>query len=117
MGLVSLLQRQVESRAETICRCRNQNLPAELGKASFEPISNGVVFFKQHYLLDSAHCDYTSQVAKILWDDESSLWCLYMADEQDDEIWLPYPFLPQSIDLTALMREIDKDPKSLFWDD
>ncbi|GAB2640305.1 DUF3024 domain-containing protein [Vibrio panuliri] len=117
MGLVSLLQRQVESRAETICRGRNQNLPAELGKAIFEPIENGVVFFKQHYLLDSAHCDYTSQVAKVHWDETNSQWCLFIADTSEDDQWLPYPYLAQSTDLTAIMRELDKDPKSLFWDD
>ncbi|MBA5764353.1 DUF3024 domain-containing protein [Vibrio sp. 404] len=117
MGLVSLLQRQVESRAEIICRCRNQNLPAELGKASFEPIEDGVIFIKQHYLLDSSHCDYSSQVAKICWDSHMNLWRLFIMDDQDDENWLPYPYLSQSADLTAIMRELDKDPKSLFWDD
>lgn len=117
MGLVSLLQRQIESRAEVICRCRNQNLPSELGKASFEPIEEGVIFIKQHYLLDSSHCDYSSQVAKVCWDRSTSLWRLFMTDSQDDEIWLPYPYLAQSSDLTAITREITKDPKSLFWDD
>ena len=33
MGLVSLLQKQVESRAQVICEQRNKSLPAELGKA------------------------------------------------------------------------------------
>lgn len=36
MSVVSLLQRQVESRAQLICQQRNQSVPAELGKASYE---------------------------------------------------------------------------------
>ncbi len=55
MSLVSLLQRQVEHRAELLCHNRNLNLPVELGKASYEPLDNGVNFIKQHYLLDSTH--------------------------------------------------------------
>lgn len=51
MGLVSLLQKQVESRAQVICEQRNKSLPAELGKASYEVTDNGVVFIKQHFLL------------------------------------------------------------------
>lgn len=42
MGLVSLLQKQVESRAQVICEQRNKSLPAELGKASYEVTDNGV---------------------------------------------------------------------------
>lgn len=116
MELVSLLQRQLESRAENICRSHNQNLPVELGKASYEPFENGVVFIKQHYLLDSAHCNYSSQVAKVIWNADAAVWQLFMADEHDDEIWLPYPYLSESNDLTAIMREVEKDPKALFWD-
>ncbi|KII76148.1 DUF3024 domain-containing protein [Vibrio renipiscarius] len=116
MSLVSLLQKQVETRAETICHHRNQNMPTALGgKADFESIVNGVIFFNQHYLLDSSHCDYTSAIAKVCWDDEQQAWLLFMIDEQYDDDWQPYPYLSQSQDLTAIMREIDKDPKNLFW--
>ncbi|KOO04755.1 DUF3024 domain-containing protein [Vibrio nereis] len=116
MVVVSLLQRQVESRAQLICQQRNQSVPAELGKASFEATNNGVVFFKQHFLLDSAHCDYIDQVAKVKWCEQSKRWQLFMPDEEKER-WLPYPFLASSTDLTAIMREIDKDPKEMFWED
>ncbi|MGD8109990.1 DUF3024 domain-containing protein [Vibrio sp. TRT 21S02] len=113
MSLVSLLQKQVESRAQLVCQTRNRSLPVELGKSSYEIIEEGVVFIKQHYLLDSSHCDYMSPVAKVVWDQHSNLWQLYVTD--DGEKWRPYPYLSQSNDLTAIMREIDKDPKALFW--
>ncbi|MGL5410143.1 MAG: DUF3024 domain-containing protein [Shewanella sp.] len=28
---------------------------------------------------------------------------------------MPYPFLARSHDLTAMIREVEKDPKSYFW--
>ena len=115
MSLVSLLQKQVEIRAEAICRHRNQSMPTELGKADFESITNGVIFFNQHYLLDSSHFDYTSPVAKVCWDEGNQAWLLFMMDEQSEEEWLAYPYLSQSQDLTAIMRELDKDPENLFW--
>ena len=115
MSVVSLLQKQVESRAEAICRHRNQSLPAELGKADFESIPNGVILLKLHYLLDSAHASYTAPVAKVYWSDDKQAWSLMMIDDEDDQQWLAYPYLAQSQDLTAIMRELDKDPKNLFW--
>ena len=117
MGLGSLLQKQIESRARVICEQRNRSLPAELGKATYEVTDNGVVFIKQHFLLDSTHCDYMLPVAKVQWDDERSAWLLSMPDKSKEERWLPYPYLAQSHDLTAIMREVDKAPKSVFWDD
>ncbi|TFH91134.1 DUF3024 domain-containing protein [Vibrio ouci] len=115
MGLVSLLQRQLESRAQLICKQRNQSTPAELGKASYESMNNGVIFIKQHFLLDSTHCDYMNPVAKVSWNGELNLWQLFLPHHSEVDSWLPYPFLAQSSDLTAIMREIDKDPKSMFW--
>lgn len=50
--IVNLLQRQLERRAELLCMSRNQGLPAELGKSSFEPIEHGVQFILCHYKLD-----------------------------------------------------------------
>ncbi|MEF1284405.1 DUF3024 domain-containing protein [Vibrio sp. M250220] len=117
MGLVSLLQRQVESRAESICKMRNQNTPAELGKARYEVTNNGVIFIKQHFLLDSAHCDYMDYIAKLSWCANTQRWQLFIPHETQIDTWIPYPFLPHSTDLTALIREIDKDPKQMFWSD
>lgn len=117
MCLVSLLQRQVESRAEQICKHRNQSMPAELGKASYESRHNEVTFIKQHFLLDSSHCDYMNPVAKVCWSDELTLWQLFLPHHSEPEQWLPYPYLAQSSDLTAIMREIEKDPKAIFWVD
>ena len=117
MGLVSLLQRQVESRAELICKQRNQSTPAELGKASFETMNNGVIFIKQHFLLDSSHCNYMNPIAKVAWNGELNQWQLFMPQETDSDQWVPYPYLAQSSDLTASMREIDKEPKEMCWQD
>ncbi len=116
MTVVNLLQRQIERRAELVCHSRNRSLPVDLGKSSFESLDNGVEFILQHYKLDSVHSEYSSSVARILWDAEKRLWELYIPSrENDSEQWVPYPFLSKSSDLTAVMREIEKDPKSYFW--
>ncbi|WP_260261762.1 DUF3024 domain-containing protein [Vibrio intestinalis] len=115
MGLVSLLQKQVEHRALFVCQHRNQGLPPEMGKANFEPVENGVIFIKQHYLLDSNHCDYMRSVAKIVWDHDEETWLLLITDDEANESWKPYPYLTKSGDLTAIMREVEKDPKEIFW--
>ncbi|EGA68684.1 hypothetical protein VISI1226_03550 [Vibrio sinaloensis DSM 21326] len=117
MAVVSLLQKQVESRAQLICQQRNQSMPAELGKASYETTGAGVVFIKQHFLLDSSHCDYMLPVAKVEWSIDKRHWELFVPDDTLSDHWLPYPFLAGSSDLTAIMREVDKDPKSVFWED
>ena len=115
MRLVSILQKQVESRAQVICSQRNTNVPAELGKASYEVTESGVVFIKQHFLLDSAHCDYMLPVAKVTWSQDQHVWLLLIPEKTTEPLWIPYPYLAQSSDLTAIMREIGKDPKSVFW--
>ncbi|MEZ8827020.1 DUF3024 domain-containing protein [Vibrio sp. 10N.261.55.A7] len=115
MSLVNLLQKQVESRARALCHSRNRSLPVELGKSDYEPLNNGVQFIKQHYLLDSSHCDYSSNVARIMWNTEAEHWELTIPSEEGEE-WIPYPFLFKSMDLTALTREVEKDPKSYIWE-
>ncbi|UUM33013.1 DUF3024 domain-containing protein [Vibrio japonicus] len=117
MSVVSLLQRQVESRAQLICKQRNQSVPAELGKATYETIEDGVVFIKEHFLLDSTHREFINRVAKVEWNADKIRWELFMPDTIYADRWLPYPFLSSSSDLTAIMREIDKDPKAIFWED
>ncbi|CAM3972417.1 hypothetical protein VA7868_03261 [Vibrio aerogenes CECT 7868] len=113
--VVNLLQRQIEHRATLVCENRNKGLPVGIGKAGFEPVTNGVKFIFSHYKLDSSHCDYAVPVARIQWEDASSHWVLSVPDEADNNIWIPYPYLERSVDLTALIREIEKDPKSFFW--
>ena len=117
MSVVSLLQRQVESRAQLICQQRNQSVPAEPGKASYEVTPHGVVFIKEHFLLDSTHREFLNRVAKVEWNTNKGRWELFMADADNSGDWLPYPFLASSNDLTAIMREVDKDPKAIFWED
>ncbi len=119
MAVVNLLQRQIERRAELLCHSRNRSLPVDLGKSSFESIENGVQFIQQHYNVDSVRSEYSSIVARIVWDNQENHWALYIPSreesEVEDELWVPYPFLSKSGDLTALMREVEKDPKSYFW--
>ncbi|GAL17398.1 hypothetical protein JCM19235_5947 [Vibrio maritimus] len=78
-------------------------------------LEQGVVFSKAHYLLDSTSSSYTSAVAKVELDPNDQNWLVFVPDEEDGETWIPYPFLGKSSDLTAVMREIEKDPKAYFW--
>jgi hypothetical protein len=113
MAVVNLLQRQVERRADLVCQSRNSGLPVGIGKSDFEPINNGVEFIRYHYKLDSGHIDYSTVVARVLWDESHMRWSLLIPNSSGE--WVPYPYLSMSEDLTAVIREVEKDPKSLFW--
>ncbi len=116
MTIVNLLQRQIERRAELVCHSRNRSLPVDLGKSSFEVIENGVQFILHHYKLDSVHSEYSTNVARIIWNEKQSQWEVFVpCREEESRLWIPYPFLSKSSDLTAVMREIERDPKSYFW--
>ncbi|MFZ3406850.1 DUF3024 domain-containing protein [Vibrio chagasii] len=105
--------------AEKLCTSRNSSLPVELGKSLYEECKGGVMFLQAHYLLDSSHSDYTNDIACVTFDEHSACWLVTVpleSDETTDIIaWGPYPYLPQSKDLDAVLSEIEKDPKSYFW--
>ncbi len=113
MSLIEMTQCRLERCAELLCANRNKSMPVELGKSLYELDENSVVFSKAHYLLDSVASSYTSIVAKVELDLDTKMWMLFVPNEEDK--WIPYPFLARSADLTAIMREIEKDPKSYFW--
>ncbi len=115
MGLVSLLQKQIEHQAQMACQERNQGLPIEHGKACFETLANGVAFIKQHYLLDSNQCSYSSSVAKVIWDEKQQYWLFFVPHPQDKHHWRPYPTLASSAELSLIMREVTRDPLALIW--
>ncbi|MCL9776621.1 DUF3024 domain-containing protein [Vibrio methylphosphonaticus] len=115
MTLIQMSQCRLERCAEMVCMNRNKSIPVELGKSLFETIPNGVLFSNAHYLLDSTFSDYTNSVAKVEFDSFEKSWHLSIPSEDDESQWIPYPFLSQSRDLTAIMREIEKDPKAYFW--
>ena len=113
MTVIDLRQRQIEHRAELLCQTRNKGVPVDIARSCFEPISGGVQFIRYHYKLDSIRVDYTSVVAKIEWCNEANEWVISIPG--GEQAWQPYPYLPRSADLTAVIREIEKDPKSCFW--
>ncbi|MGR5541596.1 DUF3024 domain-containing protein, partial [Vibrio campbellii] len=64
------------------------------------------------------YSDYAIGVARIIWNHDTSLWELHVPNEQpsnDILNWILYPYLSCSSDLTALIREVEKDPKDYFW--
>ena len=115
MTLIEMSQCRLERCAEIVCSNRNKSIPVELGKSLFEMVEHGVLFSKAHYLLDSSSSSYTSVVVKVLFDSNTREWSIFVPDEDEGDNWMPYPFLGKSTDLTAVMREIEKDPKAYFW--
>lgn len=116
--LPEMLRCRLKRGAEEVCTHRNTSLPVELGKAVYELTSLGLTFSKAHFRLDSMHCDFFSVVVKVEYVEEENIWKVQIPNSEsvDSQFqWVPYPFLPQSGDLTAVFREIEKDPKSYFW--
>lgn len=58
--------------------------------------------------------DWTKmRICTFAWDPETRLWTLYARDRNDRR--LEYPFVEPARDLEPLLRELDKDPTSIFW--
>lgn len=116
MAVINLLQHQLEKSADVACHRRNQNLPFDVGTASYERIEQGVQFIQHHYKLDSTHSDYSSIVAKIVYDVEPCYWSLsLLQQEQGVEMWVPYPYLSGSHTLADLIETIVMDPQHVIW--
>lgn len=116
MAVSEMDRRRLERNAALLCCQRNCNHPVELGKSLFETCANGVQFSKAHYRLDSSHCEYTIPVAKVEFDSLTRAWSILVPqDDRDKSPWIPYPYLPSSSDLIAVLKEIERDPKFYFW--
>jgi hypothetical protein len=119
MSIIHIELNRLLVGAERICTSRNRSLPVELGKSLYEEYKGGVLFSQAHYLLDSSHSDYTNEIARVIFDESSSCWLVMVPLEievsTDSVNWGPYPYLPKSKDLEAILSEIEKDPKSYFW--
>ncbi|WP_117234076.1 DUF3024 domain-containing protein [Vibrio maerlii] len=116
--LPEIVRIRLTRQSEALCESRNANLPAELGKAQFDTLSDGVMFSKAHYLCDSMHVDYVSPVAKVTWVAELNRWRIYMPQSLDNSekvVWVTYPFLPTSDELSIVLHELEKDPQESFW--
>lgn len=100
-----------------LCSTRNANLPVEQGKCLYEPIDGGVELHHAHFLLDSQHSEYTSPVAKILFDATMQLWRLYVPSYRTGDLkWVPYKPLPHNESLDVLLKELESDPMDCFWE-
>ena len=119
MSVIHIERNRLLIGAERICTSRNCSLPVELGKSLYEECERGVLFYQAHYLLDSSHSYYINEIARVTFDESLSCWWVTVPLEDDTETdsvnWGPYPYLPKSKDLDAILTEIEKDPKSNFW--
>ncbi|MGP8307960.1 DUF3024 domain-containing protein [Vibrio sp. YIC-376] len=117
MSVSQIATSRLYKLVHSLCSERNANLPVELGKCLYEPIENGVELYRAHFLLDSQHSEYTSPVAKILFDDKTQLWRFYIPSYRTGDLkWVPYETLPYSESLEVLLGELATDPKACFWD-
>ncbi|AXB34183.1 MAG: DUF3024 domain-containing protein [Pseudomonadota bacterium] len=118
MSVSQMATSRLHKLVQTLCARRNVNLPVEaIGKCLYEPIENGVELYHAHFLLDSQHSEYTSPIAKILFDVKTQLWCFYVPTYRgEDLVWVPYERLPMSETLEVLLAELESDPQACFWD-
>ncbi len=117
MSVSQMATSRLYKLVHSLCSVRNANLPVELGKCLYEPIENGVELHHAHFLLDSQHCEYTSPVAKILFDTQTQLWRFYIPSYRTGDLkWIPYETLPYSQSLDDLLGELERDPQECFWE-
>ncbi|EGR3251038.1 TPA: DUF3024 domain-containing protein [Vibrio parahaemolyticus] len=117
MSVSQMATSRLYKLVQILCSARNTNLPVEQGKCLYEPIENGVELHHAHFLLDSQHSEYTSPIAKILFDSQTQLWRFYVPASRSEDIrWIPYKKLPHSHTLEDLLAELESDPQACFWE-
>ena len=119
MHISEIEQFRLEKAVRAMCSSRNQSVVAEMGKVQYEVYSEGVIFSKLCFLLDSSHVNEQYSTAKLEYDANKNVWSLYIAlrEENSCELaaWAPYPHLKPSEDYTSLLNEIELDPHQLIW--
>lgn len=115
MSVTQIAISRLHREAEALCHRRNANTSVEVGKCYFSPIDDGIVFHKEHYLLDSQHSEYSSLVARLVYQVDKTDWILQIPDESIEGEWTQYPPLPTSTDLLCLLNEVERDPHGYFW--
>jgi hypothetical protein len=119
MHISEIEQFRLEKAVRTMCTKRNQSILAEMGKAQYEIYSEGVMFSKLCFLLDSAHINSELPIAKLEYDSDKNVWQLFIAEREEGSsellAWLPYPRLQPKQEFTPLLTEIELDPYQIIW--
>ncbi|HAS6346945.1 DUF3024 domain-containing protein [Vibrio sp. IRLE0018] len=116
MSVTQIAISRLNKGAKELCTKRNVNMPVELGKCLYQPVEMGVVFYKAAFLLDSQYSDYTSPVAKIVFDEKHAKWLFFRAKYQEGTYtWEPYYPLLSTDNLQAVLSEVEHDPLACFW--
>ncbi|PFG58380.1 Protein of unknown function (DUF3024) [Vibrio sp. ES.051] len=117
MSVSQMATSRLYKLVQSFCSTRNVNLPVEQGKCLYELVENGVELYRAHFLLDSQHSEYTSPIAKILFDASTQRWYFYVPTYRYDLLrWIPYKPLPHSKKLEDFFTELENDPQACFWE-
>ena len=119
MHISEIEQFRLEKAVRAMCSSRNQSVLAEMGKVQYEIYSEGVIFSKLCFLLDSSHVNEQYSVAKLEYDSNKNVWVLYIAQREQNSgvlvAWVLYPHLQPKEDYIQLLNEIELDPHQLIW--
>jgi len=119
MHISEIEQFRLEKAVRAMCASRNQSILTEMGKAQYEIYTEGVMFSKLCFLLDSSHINAEFPIAKLEYDSNKNVWQLFIAerDESSTELlaWQPYPRLRPKNDFIQLLNEIEIDPYQIIW--
>lgn len=81
---------------------------------SYKIRGNSVTIFENREPWHHDMKEWTSlPVAQMRHDDKSGEWTLYCADRNDK--WHQYPDFDRTRNIDAIIVEIDRDPKGIFW--
>lgn len=119
MHISEIEQFRLEKAVRAMCSSRNQSILAEMGKVQYEIYSEGVIFSKLCFLLDSSHINAEFPIAKLEYDHDKNMWKLYLAEREEGSTellaWIPYPKLQPNAEFTNLLNEIELDPYQIIW--
>ncbi|MFC1235528.1 DUF3024 domain-containing protein [Vibrio sp. DW001] len=119
MHISEIEQFRLEKAVRAMCSSRNQSILAEMGKVQYEIYSEGVMFSKLCFLLDSSHVNDEFPIAKLEYDSNKNTWQLFLAESEEGstelEAWVPYPKLQPQSEFARLLDEIELDPHQIIW--
>lgn len=119
MHISEIEQFRLEKAVRAMCSSRNQSILAEMGKVQYEIYSEGVMFSKLCFLLDSSHVNDEFPIAKLEYDSNKNMWQLFLAENEEGSTelnaWVPYSKLKPQPEFARLLNEIELDPHQIIW--
>lgn len=113
MPIPPLQKQLIEQRLEEYCKERFPKETQDQIRLSFSIRGNNVNLIESRPFRRDKNQWTDSKIAQFRFDAATAEWSLFCRDR--NEKWHPYLDGMSSIDVDALIREVNNDPTGIFW--